>query len=194
VRKREEADWDDGNDIAIIDWKRIRESLEHENLLKNQRVTWLLSSQGFLFASYVLTFTATTKKDFDPVFAPILEVLLASIAATGIVIAFLLFLGVRAAEVQHKALQLWWENRYKFEAMDHPPICGSKPRLGFTIHQFFLPLVFIPTWLILSIAAFKQYFLENFQFLGTMLQIATAVMGALAIGFIVGRQRTTAQK
>lgn len=194
MRKREDADWDDGNDIAIVDWKRIRESLEHENLLKNQRVTWLLSSQGFLFASYVLTFTSTTKKDFDQTYSPILEVLLASIAATGIIIAFLLFLGVRAAEVQHKALQEWWVSRYTLEAVEHPPVCGSKPRLGFTIHQFFLPLVFIPTWLILSIAAFKNYFLQNFQFLGTVLQIAAAVMGALAIGFIVGRQRTTTQK
>src|SRR4051812_11981515 len=31
------------------DWQRVRAAIEHENLLTNHRVTWLLSSQAFLF-------------------------------------------------------------------------------------------------------------------------------------------------
>ena len=35
--------WDEFHDREIVDWKRVRSALEHENLLTNHRLTWLLT-------------------------------------------------------------------------------------------------------------------------------------------------------
>src|SRR6266704_6538572 len=44
-------------DPEIARWKRARSVIEHENTLVNNRVTWLLASQGFLIASYAALLT-----------------------------------------------------------------------------------------------------------------------------------------
>ncbi|BBO33243.1 hypothetical protein [Lacipirellula parvula] len=62
--QRGEAGWDEFHDIAIVNWKRIRTSIEHENLLVNHRITWLIASQAFLFAAFALIFQAAVVNDF----------------------------------------------------------------------------------------------------------------------------------
>lgn len=42
----EDENWDEFHDVDIVNWKRVRSALEHENLLVNHRLTWLLSSQA----------------------------------------------------------------------------------------------------------------------------------------------------
>ena len=38
------------------DWRRVRSLIEHENILVNHRITWLLLSQGALLSGFVLIF------------------------------------------------------------------------------------------------------------------------------------------
>lgn len=42
--------WDEFHDDEIVDWKRIRALIEHENQLINHRMTWLLLLQAALFS------------------------------------------------------------------------------------------------------------------------------------------------
>ncbi|HEX7408108.1 MAG TPA: hypothetical protein VF515_10745, partial [Candidatus Binatia bacterium] len=66
MRSVADDEWDEFKDPEIVDWKRVRLAIEHENTLTNSRVTWLLYAQGFLLGAYMLVFTASTKQDFKP--------------------------------------------------------------------------------------------------------------------------------
>jgi hypothetical protein len=63
MKEPQDAEWTEFSDPAIVDWKRVRSAIEHENVLTNQRFTWLLTSQGFLLGGFVLVFQASTKAD-----------------------------------------------------------------------------------------------------------------------------------
>ncbi len=135
----------------IEDWKRVRAAIEHENALTNQRVTWLLSSQGFLLGAFMLMFSTSVKN--EPISDNAWHVtqgLLYVIALSGIVVALFLSRGVRAAFDQHNALVAWWKERC-LGASSHPPICGDEPRLLVYIHYYKFPFIFIPTWILLII-------------------------------------------
>lgn len=144
------SNWDEFHDPEIVDWKRIRSSIEHENMLTNHRLTWLLTSQGFLIAAFALVFQASAKDDVLPDLRDFYKIVLAVLAFTGILVSAYLHLGLRAAQVQHNRLKEWWENRPLTRHDRHPSICGNE--FGYftdilPYHSF--PFLFIVTWLIL---------------------------------------------
>lgn len=147
--------WNEYTDPAIIDWKRVRTALEHENTLTNQRVTWVLQTQGFLFGVYgLLTTKIVDLLNVKPpvpspetVVVPI-QILLAVICVLGIAICALLTSGVKAAHTQHECLKIWWLKKSGYNVEAHPPICGEEPKIGVTFHYYHLPALFMPTWLI----------------------------------------------
>jgi len=57
--------WDEFHDAEIVDWKRVRSAIEHENELTNHRLTWMLNSQAFLFAAFALTFASSPESVGD---------------------------------------------------------------------------------------------------------------------------------
>lgn len=56
-------DWDEFHDPGVVNWKRVRSVIEHENHLINHRIGWLLSSQAFLFAAFALIFQSAIAND-----------------------------------------------------------------------------------------------------------------------------------
>ncbi len=56
-------EWDEFHDPGVVNWKRVRSVIEHENHLINHRIGWLLSSQAFLFAAFALIFQAAIAND-----------------------------------------------------------------------------------------------------------------------------------
>jgi hypothetical protein len=121
------AQWDEFHDDEIVDWKRVRSAIEHENQLTNHRVTWLLTSQGFLFAAFALVFQASTKTDVKDELRAFYQYILSGLAITGIFVSLYLRLALRAAEIQHEILRLWWKGRIGDRHNNHPPICGTPP-------------------------------------------------------------------
>jgi hypothetical protein len=83
MKKPEDNDWTEFNDPEIVDWKRVRSAIEHENDLTNHRFTWLMASQGFLFAAFGLTWQASTKTDVTANYRPLYQMMLAGFAVTG---------------------------------------------------------------------------------------------------------------
>ncbi len=89
--------------LKIIDKERLRlkEHVSHEETLINNRMTWMLTIQGFLFAAFALIFEsrpdikAVELESCDQMMCVYLDV----IPVLGATIAFLVFLGVFAAYV-----------------------------------------------------------------------------------------------
>ena len=159
------ASFDEFKDRNITDWKRVRGALEHENLLIDQRFTWLLVTQGFLFTatgaiykSYIDTKPNRTDVLHQPEFLLVLianrtdvlhqhEFLLVLIAVLAMVLCVFLWRGMAAARLQHGVLANWWREQEKLELGKHPSISGDEPKLGVTLHYHYLPVVFYVTWL-----------------------------------------------
>src|SRR6187399_279345 len=111
MRRPEDPEWSEQNDPEIVDWKRVRASIEHENNLTNHRLTWLLTSQGFLFAAFVLVFQASTKNDVVAEHKVFYKFVLSGLMLLGIVIAAYLRFLLQAAQTQHDVLRDWWKAR-----------------------------------------------------------------------------------
>jgi hypothetical protein len=192
-----DADWSEFNDPEIINWKRVRSAIEHENELTNHRLTWLLTSQAFLFAAFTYAFQASTQITVTPELRPTYRYILAGISVTGILVNGYLSRGVHAAQHQHERLVAWWtKDRAAAELSKHPPIAGDDPRLFFTLHYYTFPFVFWVAWFIFIIAVLSDYILPYANRIGVVLLGIVVVIGLVSVGYWrghrhVGRPRKT---
>jgi len=81
--------FDEFKSPRITLWRITRAEVEHENTLTHYRMTWLMSSQGFLFATFGLVMTAWLKGEIiqDAYLAPTLLVVI-SVFATYLCLCF----------------------------------------------------------------------------------------------------------
>ena len=185
------SNWSELNDPQIVNWKRVRLAIEHENTLTNARMTWLLSAQGFLLAAYMLVFTSSTKKDFEPSHFQEIQWVLLAIVIAGALISFFLFRGIKAAHDQHTRLKKWWYKQIDKDDPSHPPICGYEPQFLLTIEYYKFPLIFLPIWLILAFTPFMSDIAKNKQNVLDELSHAAPYIAGMVIltlvGFLLGR-------
>jgi|SRR5689334_6706485 len=190
MKKLDDPDWDEFHDPEIVNWKRVRAAIEHENTLTNNRFTWLLSSQAFLFAAFALMFQASTKNDVVDTLRPFYKYVFAVFALTGILAALFLSLGLLAAQHQHDALVQWWNDHTNEQTRKnlHPPICGHIPRFGFNLPYPTFPIVFVFAWLICLFIALQDWIVPYANSLGIAFLIFVVIVGILAIGFLLGKR------
>jgi hypothetical protein len=91
-------------------YELIREQITHEDSLINQRLNWLLLSQGFLFAAFTSIVTSTSYSGgklalIDPLFA---SRILFGIPITGLLLNFFSYFGLHAAYQSLKHLRENW--------------------------------------------------------------------------------------
>lgn len=192
MKTRNDSDWDEFKDADLVDWKRVRSSIEHENHLMNHRLTWLLTSQGFLLGGFLLVFQASTGDKIAEASRPFCRYVMAALAGTGIPIAVFLRLSLRAAEQQHDELRQWWDRRKP--SHDHPPICGHYPEWYFVFAYSGLPLVFVAGWLVLLLVALWDLLNAHAAGIGWGLLIFVAALALVGIGVILGRRRSPSIK
>ncbi len=184
--------WNESQDPDFANWKRIRLAVEHENLLLNSRMTWLLSAQAFLLAAYVLVFTATARLDFTPGRVVEANFLLYALTALGIFASGYLSLGLKAAYDQHYELVEWW-SRNRLNPDRHPPICGAEPRAFFLVYvpYYVFGLSFVLIWVALAFVPRAQHAESYRRFVEAIVQqygvLALVVLALIVIAFFVGR-------
>jgi hypothetical protein len=170
------AQWTEFSDHAIVNWKRVRSAIEHENMLVNHRLTWLFASQAFLFTAFTLAFNAwsnptTANREQFPFVLGIIEFV-------GFGTALLIWRGLFAAEKQLNRLDRWWHssNRDDLEELEipydsndpqrigamkrllpnHPPIEGaSSGGIDMLLRQSSIPIVFMIAWAALAVVGFN---------------------------------------
>jgi hypothetical protein len=175
MKTPKDPDWDEFHDLGIVNWKRIRSSIEHENTLVNHRVGWLLTSQLFLFGAFAAVFNAALNKD---VLATSLHVQVFLVAVSCVAITICLFVTVSldAAHRQMGLLEDWWIRhhlkgirnqrslRNVKKLTDHPPINGMFDQ--WLYHVFgtrLLPLPILAGWLGLLTSVFFEYIVKAQQ-------------------------------
>lgn len=190
MRQPEEPDWDEFHDPEIVDWKRVRSAIEHENELTNHRLTWLLTSQAFLFAAFALVFQASTKTDVKDELRPFYQYILAGFAVTGLFACAYLSLGLLAAQRQHERLEAWWAKREQKMSRRHPPICGISPLFFLKLPYYSFPLVFVVAWIIFLLTTLKDLILPHANEIGVVLLSMAVVVGLILFGFVLGRRHS----
>lgn len=114
----------DVHNRSLIDWRRVRSAIEHENNLVNHRVTWLLLSQGALLATFSnlfskwVEYSASVPGAVAPLPAnttaagvgPYLPIALVLLAVLGLAISMNLRLSLRNAALQIFRLTVWWHS------------------------------------------------------------------------------------
>jgi uncharacterized membrane protein YidH (DUF202 family) len=160
--------YDEFKDRATTDWKRIRAAIEHENTLVNHRLTWLLTSQGFLFAGFALVFTDEKRNtEFSSL------VVLTVICVIGIAVSIKTYSDIERAKRQLEALDRWWyvkyaPNTYQRNVMDewkarnnaiaemqslHPTLQGRDQKSFLFDRLLKVESVFICAWLLIIMFA-----------------------------------------
>ncbi len=182
MRTLEYPQWDELHDPDVVDWKRVRSAIEHENNLTHQRFSWLLTSQGFLASGFFLIWQASLTPLSSPDKQLKLQWILGIIVVTALLISIHLTLGLQAAREQHRRLEQWWNDRQK-PTDRHPPICGSDPKLVRTLPYYYLSVLFFLVWIVLGILVFFDVIAPH---KGTVTNILIAAACTL-LGFVIGR-------
>jgi hypothetical protein len=138
--------FEESKDRGFADWKRVRSAIEHENTLTNHRLTWLLTSQAFLFAALGVIFAAWAKNEIrQPHAVDKVKVVLSCICFVGLLMCLSVHRTTKAARIQLETLDDWWHKTRRLPRInpDHPEIQGW--RVG-----WFEPVInsaAIPAWL-----------------------------------------------
>ena len=167
------TDFDEFKNRDFADWKRVRSSMEHENILVNHRLSWLFAAHAFLYAAFAVVFNAWNNlNNNEPAVAGSYQILLTLISAIGVFICATIQRGLWEAENALRMLHRWWysgeEQRENItlrppattspsagESKDkyHPPIQGGPIIHRFIFSRFtsytFAPTVFMVVWLII---------------------------------------------
>lgn len=106
LQRIQDLKFDEFRDEEFANWRRIRSLIEHENILVNHRLGWLLSSQAFLFTAFTLVFNVWKNSASNAGNQPLY--LLSIISTVGILICLSIQRGLNAAEEQLRALDKWW--------------------------------------------------------------------------------------
>ncbi|MFM9110337.1 MAG: hypothetical protein ACKOPN_07060, partial [Prochlorococcaceae cyanobacterium] len=159
-----ERQWDEFKDPQIVDWKRVRGVIEHENALVNNRITWLLASHGFLFTLLGLSANnSLVASCFRDRSVPIKDGLVASVAMCnaymfnglpllmllGLAISLIIAITISHAEQQVRAMDSWWHRRYgSLVSQAHPAVFRPRPTLflGFLFRYSLLASAFAAAW------------------------------------------------
>lgn len=197
VKQLNDQDWDEFGDIEIVNWKRVRSAIEHENQLTNHRLTWLLSSQAFLFAAFALVFQASTNINVNPDKNVFYQFVLAGISSTGILVGLYIQRPLRTAEIQHDRLRDWWKESIinSPEPDRHPPICGDSPnwRDRF-LPQSKFPLVFVAAWIIFIFGVLGNLIIDTIKpysvIIGIILLGSVGAVGLISFGVMLGRRQS----
>lgn len=171
----------------LINWRRARSIIEHENLLVNYRITWLLLSQGALLGAFATLYVKMTETNgvID------IGITLIILASLGLASAFNVFNHLKNADTQLQRVTLWWyqeaftafnngkndEAKAIFDKMNekHPPLHFRRDLESIlgrdkgifrwnVVETQALPLYFIFLWVSLIIAVLvRQVFPESIE-------------------------------
>jgi hypothetical protein len=183
------VDYNEFTSPDITSWRLFRSAIEHENTLVNHRLTWLLSSQAFLFSAFVLVFLAWSKQEVKR-FDALVPFVLAVIGFFAIYICLVVHVGISRATY---AIHMYTRNYLALSRASGfdkrtPPIHHWVR--GHLIDQRHIPIATLLVWIILiSICALYQIpqLREAIQGFGIQAALILLLMAAVMVaGFAWG--------
>ncbi len=142
--------FDESKMPEITAWKLARQALEHENLLINNRFTWLFQAQAFLFASF---FLAITNLDKFPNYSkaggsPVGSMLMFVIAALAVYVCLVTHTSVGLANEELDRITDQYDKlRKQYTSPLVPPLHNRDRRNMRPFDQRTLPIVATILWI-----------------------------------------------
>jgi hypothetical protein len=176
------TEWDEFRDPQMVDWRRVRGAIEHENLLINHRLTWLFTSQIFLFAFFGAVFTPWIKDEVKDPARHYVPFVLGAVSVLAIIVCLIIQDATRAAVHQIGRLQTWWSAKNP-PTTKHPHIQNWRPGvLRRLFWSEFIPLWFVFAWAVLlfGVALDLLYPIKGFiEQYGIILSAVTGILVAV---------------
>lgn len=133
-------------------YKAIRDQIVHEDNLCNQRMTWLITLQAFLFGAYGFSLSAESNQNGVNLRDTIITAR-TGMAMVGILSSLVVIVALFAAKRSIDRLVDRWYDSYPEEAKTFPQIIGNyapAKRRGTRLGQvpiFSIPIIFPLVWL-----------------------------------------------
>jgi hypothetical protein len=133
----------------------IRSQIEHEDNLINQRLSWFVAAQAFLFSAYAILLNAPSQVRLES-FATQQEILFFLIPLVAIGVSILMYITVTAAMLAMANLRRLLESHVKGkESALLPPVQGYRQTLLLGQASPILMLfLFMISWIVLLIKSF----------------------------------------
>jgi len=130
----------------------IRSQIEHEDNLINQRLSWFVAAQAFLFSAYAILLNAPSQVRLQR-FATQQETLFSLIPLVAIGVSILIYITVVAAMLAMANLRRLLEGHMKEEESALlPPVQGYRQTLLLgQASPILIPLLFMSSWVVLLI-------------------------------------------
>lgn len=148
--QKEDKSSEDDASSALEHYKIIRAQIEHEDNLINQRLSWFVTSQSFLFTAYALLLNAPVQVRL-PEISRQQNLLFLIIPLVAICTGLLIYTTIAAAMLAMHHLRVpVREHASRVGSHDLPPVEGYRQThaLGHAA-PLLMPLVFIVVWCIL---------------------------------------------
>src|ERR671923_290973 len=130
----------------------IRSQIEHEDNLINQRLSWFVTAQAFLFSAYAILLNAPSEVRLER-FATQQEILFFLIPLVAIGVSILIYITVIAAMLAMANLRRLLESHLKEEESALlPPVQGYRQTLLLgQASPVLIPFLFVISWIVLLI-------------------------------------------
>ena len=139
--------WAEYSSRDVVDWKRTRGAIEHENTLVNHRLIWLFTSQTVLLTLFGLVLAAKVKGEVKPEFQHYVPFVLGFTSGLAVVVCAVIADAIRGANAQLSRLEHWWHDTYRGQTAAHPPLQMFRRRFwSMTLSSEALPWWFMLFW------------------------------------------------
>jgi len=140
------------------DWKCMRNLVEHEDVLVNNRLAWMLAFNGFLFTALGLSFSAEATAlvklgenapETFKTFGRSVEILRASLATAGVLSSLAAIVGVVAALAAIRCAATTFEDSLQGKSSGHPKFFPASSKNARSLGMFsatLFPIIIAGVW------------------------------------------------
>jgi len=135
-------------------YRIVRSQIEHEDNVINQRLSWFVAAQSFLFTANAMVLNAPPTPLF-PQFRETVRLLVLLVPLVAVCSCLMIYTTVVAGVLALRNLREFVSRRPDLQEPDHlPPIHGSfvTSTLGLVV-PLLLPLLFLIVWMLLLVRA-----------------------------------------
>lgn len=136
-------------------YRFIRERIDYEENLLNQRVIWLIFSQSFLVSAYVIMLNSPPEPK-SPMYGELQSSLIWLLPILSLVLSIIVYISVISALAHIAQLRETFETYPKDDTIERFPTMNEETlirRMG-GLPPILVPLLFIGTWAFLLIKEF----------------------------------------
>jgi len=136
-------------------YRIIRERIDYEENLLNQRVIWLIFSQSFLVSAYAIMLNSPPEPK-SPMYGDLQSCLVWLLPSLALILSIIIYISVISALYHIAELRESFETYPKDDTIEHFPAMNDTSfirRLG-GLPPILVPLLFIAAWAFLLIKEF----------------------------------------